>query len=293
MIGKPPDEFRISLYFIFITILLSWPVLFLIDGWVAPNLMDSGSSIRALFLILLSHAFAMFCPAISSIILMRKINNRSFLKWKWSKLKYYIIALIIWITPALMGFVFYDSLELRSSIKLFQWIYMISYLVIVYFSSIGEELGWRAVLLTLLTEKFGRTKSTILSGIYRGVWHLPILVSPLLYKVILGETTIFILFLMSIVFLIQLVISNILFGSIFAFTWYKTQSLPLTGWIHYIFDLLRDFIVFFIIGYGTNIFFKFGWAIPFYFIAYYFLLKIAKEENITNLFQLDLLKFKN
>lgn len=144
-IGKPPNELRISLYFIFITMLLSWPVLFLVDGWIAPNLMDSGNSIRAIFLILLSHAFAMFCPAISSIILMKRINNKSFLKWKWSKLKYYIIALIIliliWVTPALISFIFYDSLEVRSSMKLFQWIYMISYLIIVYFSSIGEEIG--------------------------------------------------------------------------------------------------------------------------------------------------------
>ncbi len=290
--GKIPKELRISLYFILIIILLSWPVLFLVDGWIAPNLMDSGNSVRAIFLILLTHAFAMFCPAISSIILMKRMNDKSFLKWKWSKPKYYIIALIIlvliWVTPALISFLFYDSLELRSSIKMYQWIYMISYLIIVYFSAIGEETGWSAFLLTLLTEKYGRTKSTIISGFYRGVWHLPFLVSPLLYKVILGETTVIVLLLMSVVFLIQLIISNILYGSIFAFTWYKTKSLPLMGWIHYIFDLLRDFIVFFIIGYSTNVFFKFGWAIPFYFIAYYFLMQIAKEEKITNLFQLNI-----
>jgi len=290
--GKIPKELRISLYFILIIILLSWPVLFLVDGWIAPNLMDSGNSVRAIFLILLTHAFAMFGPAISSIILMKRMNDKSFLKWKWSKPKYYIIALIIlvliWVTPALISFLFYDSLELRSSIKMYQWIYMISYLIIVYFSAIGEETGWSAFLLTLLTEKYGRTKSTIISGFYRGVWHLPFLVSPLLYKVILGETTVIVLLLMSVVFLIQLIISNILYGSIFAFTWYKTKSLPLMGWIHYIFDLLRDFIVFFIIGYSTNVFFKFGWAIPFYFIAYYFLMQIAKEEKITNLFQLNI-----
>ena len=38
---------------------------------------------------------------------------------------------------------------------------------------------------------------------------------------------------------------------------------------------------------------EFGWAIPFYIIAYYFLLKIAKEEGITNLLKLNIAKFKN
>ena len=294
MIAKLPEEIKTSVYFIVLTLLLSWPVILLIDGWVAPNLMGSGKDNLAIFLVLFSHAFAMFCPTIASFILSGKINLKSILRWKWSKPKYYYISfsilILIWTVPALIGIIFYDSLELRSSVNLFQWVYMLSYIVIVYFSSIGEEFGWCAFLLTLLAEKFSRTRATIISGVYRGVWHLPFLISPILYRVISGDKSILLLLMMSIIFLLQLIISNILFGSVFSFIWYKTKSLPLLGWVHYTFDLLRDFIAFFIIGYNTNVFYRFGWAIPFYVIAYLFLSEIAKEEGITNLLKIKLMK---
>ena len=39
-----------SFYFFLLSILFSWPIFFVIDAWIFPNLMKQGESERALFL---------------------------------------------------------------------------------------------------------------------------------------------------------------------------------------------------------------------------------------------------
>jgi len=197
----------------------------------------------------------------------------------------------VWLLPAILGFPI-SSFELRTSLKPFQWIFLYTYIGTVWFASVAEEMGWSRFLLSTLSPEFGKTRSLIISGIYRGIWHFPILISPYLYKAIMGQQSIIVLFLLSIAFLIQLVISNVLFGALFGYVWFKTNSLPLLGWLHFLFDLARDFSMFFIIGFSDSFFGKFGWAILFYGVAYYCLEKIMREEGITNIFKFLFAKSK-
>lgn len=282
-----------SIYFIVLAILFSWPGFFIIDTWIFPNLMKEGESIKALFFVLGGHVFGMFGPSIAAIILLKFVIKSRFPPWQWGPPKYYvwgsIFMLTTWLLPALTGLLV-SSFKIRISIETFQLIYMGIYIGIVWFAGIGEEFGWSSFLLSYLSPEFGKTRTIIISGIYRGIWHFPVLISPVLYKVIIGEQSIFILLLLSIGFIIQLIISNILFSSLFGYLWYKTESTALLGWLHYMFDLVRDFLTFFIIGFGESIFAKFGFAIVFYGVAYYCLDTVMREEGIRNIFRFVLSK---
>ena len=66
---------RHSIYFIGLAILFSWPIFFIIDAWIFPNLMKEGKSIEALFILLGGHVLGMFGPAIASIIILKFIIN--------------------------------------------------------------------------------------------------------------------------------------------------------------------------------------------------------------------------
>jgi len=230
----------------------------------------------------------MFGPAIASIIISKFILKSKLPAWRWGQSKYYFFGFIfmtsVWLLPAILGF-FISSFKFQTSLKTFQLIYMGTYIGTVWFASMGEEIGWSSFILSYLSPQFGKTRALIISGIYRGVWHLPILISPLLYKVIIGEQSILMLLLLSVVFMTQLIISNILFSSLFGYIWFKTNSLPLLGWFHFMFDLVRDFSMFFIIGFGDSFLGKFGWAILFYGFAYYCLEMVMQEEGIKNIFK--------
>jgi len=279
---------RRSIFFIAVAILFSWPIFFVVDAWIFPNLMQDGESVKALFFLLGGHVLGMFGPAIATLIISKFVIKSKLPVWHWSKFKYYLYGFIfmslIWLLPAALGFIF-SSFKFQTSLKTFQLIYMITYIGTAWFASMGEEIGWSSFLLSYLVPQIGKTRAVIISGTYRGIWHFPILISPILYKVIIGEQSVLIILLLSIVFMIQLIISNILFGSFFAYLWFKTKSTPLLGWLHFIFDLTRDFSMFFIIGFSNSILGNFGWAILFYLAAYYCLEMIMRNEGIKNIFK--------
>jgi hypothetical protein len=49
------------------------------------------------------------------------------------------------------------------------------------------------------------------------------------------------------------------------------------------FDLTRDFLALFVVGYLDSYPGKIGWAFFFYYFAYKYLSKIAKEDGIKNI----------
>ena len=51
----------------------------------------------------------------------------------------------------------------------------------------------------------------------------------------------------------QLVVSNVLFGAVFGWIWYRTESVPLVGWLHFWFDLVRDVAAMLIVGYASGL----------------------------------------
>lgn len=276
-----------SLLFFAISILFSWPIFFLIDAWVFPNLMKQGESVKALFFIMGGHVLGMFGPSVAGIVILKLILKIKLPSWKWSHAKYYLWGFIfmmsIWLLPAIIGIVI-SSFKVQTSFKTFQLVFIGIYIATVWFAGMGEEFGWCSFLLSYLSPEIGKTRAMIISGTFRGIWHFPILISPVLYKVIMGEQSVLNLVLFSVLFLAQLIISNILFGSLFGYVWYQTKSLPLIGWLHFIFDLARDFSMFFIIGYGKSVWGKFGWALIFYGFAYHCLEKVMRKEGIVNIF---------
>jgi len=147
-----------------------------------------------------------------------------------------------------------------------------------WFAGLGEEIGWCTYLLPRLAPRLGKTGALAVSGVIRGLWHWPIMVAPVIIQVAAGEKTIGQLVILSLVFALQLAWSNIFFGAVFGWVWYKTESAPLLGWLHQWYDMARDTITLLVIGYAGSI----GWTvamIAFVTVGVYLLLRVAREEG--------------
>lgn len=270
-------------FFYFLTILFSWSVFLIVDGILIPQQHDI-SIIR--LIAFYGHMIAMMGPLLASITTLKYISKRKLLNIRWSNIKHYRYGFYfffsIWLLPAIVWLQFGTSVHLNSVLNSYDVIFVISYLLIGWIAGVGEEYGWTGYILTELSDKIGNSKAVVVSGILRGIWHLPLFVIPIALRVFSKEKPVTELLLLTIMFAFQLSVSNIFFSALFGHIWYKTKSIPLIGWLHFQFDLLRDFALFFIIGFNGTIWFKFGWAIPFYFAAYIAFTKIAKEEGFSN-----------
>jgi hypothetical protein len=101
-------------------------------------------------------------------------------------------------------------------------------------------------------------------------------------KVTSGEQSMTGLFLLAVLFVFQLVISNIFMSALWGYVWFKTKSIPLLGWMHFMFDFGRDLSSFVILGFGSSIWFKFGWGIPFLLLAFLAFQSIARSEGYSS-----------
>lgn len=59
-------------------------------------------------------------------------------------------------------------ISIFSSITYAPWINM--------FLAVGEEVGWRGYMYSILKERFGRNKGRIIGGVIWGIWHWPIII---------------------------------------------------------------------------------------------------------------------
>lgn len=284
-------------YFLLIIVLYSWPIFFITDAWLIPGAIAHHHNATALLIATFGHLLGMFGPAIAAVILWKRFFNERIPNLKWSRLRNYLYTALVmeglWVVPAIAGLLFGNTFHLIPKVSTPYWIFVITILSVGWFAGIGEELGWSGFLLTRLSPFIGNTKAVIISGIFRGIWHLPILVGPILYKTVTGAESPYLLGVMGIVYLFQLVISNVLFGSVFGYLWYTTKSYPLLGWTHFWFDMARDFSFIFILGYQSSFWPKFGWGLVFYVAAYILLDKIARAEGITNLNKIFFSNWKN
>ena len=143
---------------------------------------------------------------------------------------------------------------------------------------VGEEIGWTAYLLSRLAPHTGKARALLIAGAIRGLWHLPVLISPMIVRFVDGDVSLFRLLARTLFIIIQLTISNALFGSLFGWVWYRTESLPLMGWLHQVHNAARDITILLVIGYAGS-----GWAliwsIPFYVIAVQLLYQVALKEG--------------
>ena len=268
--------------FALICIAYTWPILFAVDVWLKPMLKPA--NIAAASLVSLGgHMLAMLGPAISALCMWRFVHKERLPACNWSRMSDYSLAslagLLFWALPGGIGLLFGDKFE--TPIPAYMWIGIAMMLFLGWFSGLGEEIGWCGYLMTRPVEQIGRTRAIIVSGILRGVWHWPILFSPHLVKALAGEESLLELILVGVVILIPLVFSNMLMGAFFGWIWFRTQSLPLVGWMHLWYDFPRDATITLLVGYGKGVWVSYL-ALPiFYMICFVLFGKILREEGLT------------
>ncbi|QOR35448.1 CPBP family intramembrane metalloprotease [Clostridium sp. 'deep sea'] len=274
------------LKFTLIAIVFSWPFMFLVDAWLVYKYSALGNLKMALLVLLAGHSIAMLGPAIAGFIVQFTDVKKPFPKWQWGRVKHYLYVVLFfftaWLIPAIVGIImgkFNLQLGLESHYKL----YMVIYIFLVPFAGLGEELGWCSFLLTYLKPYIGKFRAVVVSGMIRGLWHLPVLLGPHIYKYIKGTESLTTVLIMTLVLSLQLMISNIFFGAAFNWIWFKTKSSPLLGWSHFVVDLARDFITIVVVGYASSNIAMLAAQLPLILMGAYYLEKLKKEEGIKGL----------
>lgn len=124
----------------------------------------------------------MWCPALAAV-LARLIYGRSLRGFGFTlgRARWLVLALLL---PAVGGLVMYGSAWLldiaplnESKIpKLFALSFIplfLGLLAFCSFAALGEELGWRGLLVPELSRRMGYTKLAFVSGFIWTLWHLP------------------------------------------------------------------------------------------------------------------------
>jgi membrane protease YdiL (CAAX protease family) len=250
---KSQERRDVSL-FVLVSFLYSWPIFFCVDGWLEPMLVEQDKIAAARIVLLFGHLLGMLGPALAALFMWR-VRRQETPAWSWSRPRYYGIAalamLALWTLPGLIGLALGDTLE--SPIETHMWIGIAAMLALGWIAGMGEEVGWCAYLLPRLSPHIGKTRAAIVSGVIRGLWHWPVLVGPIIAQVVAGERTIFELIGAGVVIALQLVITNVFFGSLLAWVWYRTESIPLVGWLHYWHNLARDVTITLLVSYGSSL----------------------------------------
>ena len=143
----------------------------------------------------------MWCPGVAALVAakMTRRNLREF-GWEWGKSRYqlqsYFIPilysfaayLLVWLT-GLGGF--YDHAFVQQIAKKYGWgtlpgpvvisVYVLLFGTIGMLNyvntALGEEIGWRGLLVPELSRLTTFRKTALISGILWAVWHFPILIS--------------------------------------------------------------------------------------------------------------------
>lgn len=127
----------------------------------------------------------MWTPAlagiVTSLIFQRSLRGMG---WGFGKLKYYVIAYflpIIYATVA-YGVVWLLGLgEVSTSVLGENWILKIlgaltGGVLLSAITAVGEEIGWRGLLVPQLARFSPFARTALISGIIWGIWHIPIII---------------------------------------------------------------------------------------------------------------------
>jgi membrane protease YdiL (CAAX protease family) len=248
-------ETRAVILFALLCFLCSWPFFFCVDAWLAPMFARQGNPAAATGVIVAGHMLGMLGPAIAALMMWRFHHREPPPAWKWGEFKHYawvvLAMLAFWTLPGLIGLAFGD--RVLSPVPGYIWIGIAVMAAFGWITGLGEETGWCAYVLPRLAPAAGKAGALIVSGTIRGLWHWPVVVGPIIAQVAAGERTPLELLGAGVVIAIQLVLSNILFGAVFGWIWYRTESLPLVGWLHFWHDLARDVTIMLLVGYGGSL----------------------------------------
>ena len=126
---------------------------------------------------------------ISCKMLLNRIGFRK-TSFRWIVYSCFIPLLYIGIPYIIFWIISPESLDLSAtSVKQLIVMSLLGILVGVL-TALGEEIGWRGYLVPALTERLGTTRALIVTSLFWGAWHLPILISglympgtPIWYKV--------------------------------------------------------------------------------------------------------------
>ncbi len=276
-------DFRAVRVFSLIAFLYSWPIFFVVDAWLVPRFLERHEFGAGVLTALFGHMIAMAGPGLAAIVLWRWLHHEPMPRWKWGRFRHYVLAaaamLALWTVPGLVGLATVETFHFRSPIEPFACVVIASSFSIGWLAGLGEETGWTAYLLPRLAPHVGKGRALIVAGAIRGLWHWPVLVGPLIWQVISGEKSLLLVLGLSAVIAFQLIVSNGLFGALFGWVWYKTESLPLMGWLHQWFNTTRDMTSLLVVGFGASLWFKMLWGIPFYLVAGVVLMQVARGEG--------------
>lgn len=269
--------------FILVSFLFSWTVFFVVDGWLVPMHANRHEYALANYIALLGHGLAMFGPGIGALVSWRFFHAGSPPAWNWSRKGYYIIVfglfLIYWFLPGFFFTLINKGYSFRYPAENFQKALILCGSSLYWLFGLGEEAGWCGFLVPVLRKRSSTTKALIVSGAVRGIWHLPVLVAPMIYQVATRQKPFSRLILMTLIYSVQLMFSNIAFGSFFYWIWIKTKSLPLAAWLHQWYDAFRDISLILIVNYINSRWFKMYSGITMALLAGYIMTLIYKTDH--------------
>ncbi len=257
--------------FALLAALLSWPIFLALELYLPPL----PTSPRDTALTLFGHMLAMGGPAVAALLLWRWQAQPAQPAFRWSRPADYLwVALVLTTlrTVTLLASALTEPgfLSWRSAWEADAVIVVLGSLTVGWLAGLGEEVGWCAYLLPRLTPAFGRFTATVISGAIRGLWHLP----PLLLAAS-GSTTP--IFQVGPTEILALVLSNVLFGALMGWLWFKRASMALVGWAHQWHDLTRDAAYVLVIGATASVASAISWSLAIHALGLAALLWIASH----------------
>jgi len=265
----------------------SWTIFFGVELWFIPTFVPPEATAALLLTLLLGHYLGMMGPAVAALGLWSVYKNPTRPAFRWGNLKFYLwsaAALVLLRGAALACGMFAapNDFQLRAPIEAHVWFILGASLTLGWVAGMAEEVGWCAYLLPLLEPAFGKLGAVIFSGALRGVWHLPVIVMPLLVQVLKNETTWDFFIANVFIATTALLFSNLLFGAAMSWLWFKTASIALVGWAHQWFDLTRDAALLFAFALASNSVTTLTYSIEIHLLGFVALLLLARQANLQH-----------
>lgn len=263
----------------------SWAIFFAVELWFIPSFIKPTDAAALVLTQLSSHFLGMMGPALAAFVLWRVFEEPPQPAWRWGRLRLYLwsAGALILLRSAALAMGWLDApgaFRLHTSFEPTFWLVLGASSTVGWLAGMGEEIGWCAYLLPLLEPSFGKFGATLLSGALRGVWHLPVLVLPLLTQVWNNDMTWNAFVVNAFMLGVVLLFSNILFGAMMSWLWFKTASMALLGWTHQWFDLTRDAAALFaseLAGGGAT---TLAYSIGIHLIGFIALLWLARDSMV-------------
>lgn len=232
---------------------LSWPFLIASALW-AKNLYW-GYLLNSTGMVLVTVA-----TLLADTILFR--DGFATIGWSWGKKQHYlgVLALVclLWLPPTIMNLVM-GNVKLPLSIHREQGLWIVVLLFVTLLPGFGEELGWRGYLLPQLARQMNGRKAVLVHAIIWWVWHWPALIGAIVQMLKVGNRPVDLPQSLPAAIALVLMIGalpTILHGVVFAWVWWKTQSLAVATVYHTLYDGVRDSLAIMIGGnmIGANAF---------------------------------------